>query len=237
MSGVGPCSKSRTAARTAAHTALSPRPRGSSRSRPLPNIIEETDRLLAGGFGEIVISGINLAQYGRDEASPQIADMWDLLRLFNTRYADKYLGKARFRLSSLYPAQLTGKMKDKALRTLSEVPLVCPHLHLSLQSLSPEVLLRMGRKSYDMAGIHIFLKELASIWPAYGLGADFICGFPGETNYEFQQTLEYTELLPLSYAHVFPVFCTSWNPCCKNGQPRIANGKNKQSQTVAGYCH
>lgn len=181
-----------------------PLARGEAKSRPLEEILAETDRLINNGFGEITISGINLSQYGRDEKSTHVNDMWDLLQLLNERYAAEYLGKVRFRLSSLYPAQITGKMKEKALQTLAASPMVCPHLHLSLQSLAPEVLRRMGRKTYDVQGIHDFLNALEAIWPVYALGADFICGFPGETEENFQETFEAARGLPLSYAHVFP---------------------------------
>lgn len=181
-----------------------PRSRGKSRSRPLTDVLAESDRLLAAGFGEITISGINLAQYGCDKTPPEIGDMWDLLRLLNDRFALRYQDRARFRLSSLYPAQISGRMKQKALDTLAACPMICPHLHLSLQSLSPNVLRRMGRKTYDMDGVASFLKALEAIWPIYGLGADFICGFPGETEDDFRMTFKNAVALPLSYAHVFP---------------------------------
>jgi 2-methylthioadenine synthetase len=79
-----------------------------------------------------------------------------------------------------------------------------PHLHLSLQSGSPEVLRRMGRGHYGPAEIFEFLNGLNEIWPVYGLGADIIAGFPGETENNLTETLDVVERLPLSYAHVFP---------------------------------
>ncbi len=79
-----------------------------------------------------------------------------------------------------------------------------PHLHISLQSGSPEVLRRMGRGHYGPEEIFDFLEGLREIWPAFGLGADLITGFPGETQKHTRETLEVVKRLPLSYAHVFP---------------------------------
>ena len=81
---------------------------------------------------------------------------------------------------------------------------MCPHLHLSLQSGSPAVLRRMGRGHYSPEDVVDFLESLPALWPVFGLGADIIAGFPGETGEHFAETLELAARLPLSYAHVFP---------------------------------
>jgi tRNA A37 methylthiotransferase MiaB len=82
--------------------------------------------------------------------------------------------------------------------------MMCPHLHLSLQSGSSETLRRMGRGHYGPERVADFLERLAGIWKFFGLGADLIAGFPGETEDHFRQTLDVVEGLPLTYAHVFP---------------------------------
>lgn len=175
-----------------------PQSRGPSRSRPEADILAEARRLLAAGFREIILGGINLRHFGRD--LPGTPDLWDLLAVLDAELAPEWSGRARLRLSSLDPAQLG----DKALDVLAASRLVCPHLHLSLQSLSPEILRAMGRGHYEPEMIEYFLHGLKNAWPTFALGADLLVGFPGETTRHFEQTLTAVERLPLTYAHVFP---------------------------------
>lgn len=175
-----------------------PLTRGSSVSRAPELTLAEARRLLDAGFREIVLNGINLAQYGRDFAAPH--DFWDLVAFLDKELAPEWAGRARLRLSSLEPGQLGGK----ALDTLARCSLVAPHLHLSLQSGSRDVLRRMGRGHYDPAVLHGFCRELVSIFPVYGLGADILSSFPGETEAQAAETEAFLESLPFTYAHVFP---------------------------------
>ena len=172
-----------------------PQARGPARTRPLHESLDEAGRLLHAGFGEIVISGINLRQYGNKGHS-----FWDFVQALEERFAPDFAGRARFRISSLEPGQLD----DHALLVLGKSRLIAPHLHLSLQSGSPVVLERMGRGHYAPQAITDWLAALQDIWPLYGLGADLISGFPGETPAEHDQTLALVQALPLTYAHVFP---------------------------------
>lgn len=175
-----------------------PQGRGPSVSRPWPESVAETGRLIKAGFREIVVNGVNLRQYGAD-LSPQ-EDFWDLLTRLESAFAGEWAGRLRLRISSLEPGQLG----EKALGVLSKSRLVAPQLHLSIQSGSPHILKRMGRGHYDPASLSGFLAELSKIWPMFGLGADFIAGFPGESEENFAETLALAEELPLTYAHVFP---------------------------------
>ncbi len=175
-----------------------PLTRGPSRSRPLRDTLAEVRRLLDAGFREITLSGINLAQYGRDSAPPH--DFWDLTAHLDAALAPEWAGRARLRLSSLEPGQLG----PKALDTLAKAALVAPHIHLSLQSGSSSVLRRMGRGHYDPAALPDFCAALARIWPRFGLGADILSGFPGETDAEALETETLVKALPFTYAHVFP---------------------------------
>ena len=178
-----------------------PLTRGSARSRPPEESLAEVERLLEAGFRELVISGVNLRQYGhRGYGTEKGHDFWDLLASMEQRFAPDWAGRARLRVSSLDPAQLN----EKALQVLAESRLVAPHLHLSLQSGSPSVLRRMGRGHYDPARIPELLTHLRAFWPLSGLGADILTGFPGETDAEHAETLALCDALPLSYAHVFP---------------------------------
>ena len=173
-----------------------PLTRGGARSRPFAESLAEARRLLEAGFGEIVISGVNLRQYRQRGGQ----GFWHFLSALDGALAPEWAGRARFRLSSLEPGQLDGE----ALETLARCRMVAPHLHLSLQSGSPSVLRRMGRGHYEPLLLPAFLAELRTIWPLYGLGADILTGFPGESAGEFAEGLELVRALGLTYAHVFP---------------------------------
>jgi MiaB/RimO family radical SAM methylthiotransferase len=175
-----------------------PLARGPAVSREPGDVLAEAQRLLGAGFRELVLSGINLRAYGRGLDGRW--NLWRLLAFLEERLAPEWAGRARLRLSSLDPAQLG----EEALQTLAASALVCPHLHLSLQSLSPGVLSRMNRSHYGPQGIEDFLAGLARAWPLFGLGADLLTGFPGETEAEFAEGLANARRLPLTYAHVFP---------------------------------
>ena len=183
-----------------------PLTRGRARSRTMEDSLDEARRLLKAGFREIVISGVNLRQYGRDlpEASGRGGkagnDFWDLLARLDRELGPEWAGQARLRVSSLEPGQLG----PKALDVLGASRMAAPHLHLSLQSGSPSVLRRMGRGHYDPATLPEFFARLRAVWPVFGLGADLLTGFPGESEGEFRDGLELCQSLPLTYAHVFP---------------------------------
>lgn len=175
-----------------------PLTRGQSVSRAPGDAIEEMRRLLAAGYRELVLSGVNLRQYGRDLAEP--LDFWELLARAGEALAPQWAGRARLRLSSLEPGQLNAR----ALEVLGASRLLAPHLHLSLQSGDAEVLKRMGRGHYRPEQVLEFLGQLASHWPRLALGADILTGFPGETDGQFENTYAFVKALPLTYAHVFP---------------------------------
>ena len=175
-----------------------PLTRGRSVSRPADDVAAEVGRLLRGGWRELILSGINLRHYGRGLAEK--TDFWDLVARLDHEFGPEWAGRARLRLSSVEPGQLGAK----ALDTLAASSLVCPQLHLSLQSGDPDVLRAMGRGHYRPEQAVDFFDELAGAWPVFGLGADFICGFPGESPEAFENTLTLARRLPLTYAHVFP---------------------------------
>lgn len=172
-----------------------PQTRGLPRSRSVDESVAEARRLLEAGHREIMISGINLRQFRMDGQ-----DFWDLVARLDTELAPQWLGKARLRISSVDPAQLD----TKGLDTLAASRMVCPHLHLSLQSGSPAVLTAMRRAHYTPEQVLTAVEALGTAWPRFGLGADVLMGFPGEEERHVQETLACINALPLSYAHVFP---------------------------------
>lgn len=178
-----------------------PLTRGRPRSRHPREIADEARRLLDAGFAEIMISGINLRQYGRDE--PAFGDFWDLLAFLDTELAPDFAGCARLRISSLEPSQLDARGLD----ILLACRMVCPHLHISLQHASSRVLKRMGRGHYSAAMLEEAVTLLGRHWPQMGLGADILTGFPGESEEDVDILLDLIHRLPMTYAHVFPYSC------------------------------
>ncbi len=180
-----------------------PLTRGPSRSRPPHECLAELQRLLEAGYREIMLSGINLRQYV--VGNGDIHDFWDLVAWLDRELAPKWgegtrPDPARLRISSVDPAQLTARGID----CLAATRLVCPHLHISLQSGSPAVLSAMRRGHYTPEGLISSVRQIASFWPRLGLGADILMGFPGESEEHVQETLDVVRELPLTYAHVFP---------------------------------
>lgn len=173
-------------------------------TRPVPesaspqDVLSQCRGLLASGFGELMLSGINLRLYGRDK--PEYGDFWDLLRYLARELEPEFGKTARLRISSLEPALLN----EKALEALASSQMICPHLHLSLQHASTEVLRRMGRGHYTAETVLDFLANIGKFWPVAGIGADIIAGFPGETEEDLATLLDFVKESPLSYAHVFP---------------------------------
>lgn len=174
-----------------------PLTRGPHRSRPVADIVAEAGRLLAAGHAEIMISGINLSQYGRDAHT---GDFWHLLQTLDTALAPEFAGRARLRISSLEPGQLN----PRGLDVLRSCAMLCPHVHISLQHASQAVLKRMGRGHYTADMLEQAVEGLSRHWPVMGLSADIIAGFPGETEEDLRLLLDLVERLPLTDAHVFP---------------------------------
>jgi len=171
-----------------------PRVRGSSRSIPLENALENITALARSGYREIVLTGIHMGAYGLD-LTPQKS----LLDLLQHLSGDERLKGVRIRLSSIEPNEITDELID----FISRSDLVCPHLHIPLQS-GDEIVLKSMNRSYTPAGFkHIIEKLVASI-PGLNIGVDVIAGFPGETETHFQNTLRFIQDLPVGYLHVFP---------------------------------
>ncbi len=177
--------------------------RGQSQSRPVQEILAEARRLLLAGHGEIMLSGINLHQYGRENPPDEPQNFWQLLRRICTEFSPEFKTKARFRISSLEPAQLHTEGIEH-LQFAMESGMLCPHIHLSLQHASPRILKAMGRGHYNLDKLEQHLNMLKKSHPLLGLGADILMGFPGEEEEDVQITLEKIQDLNLNYAHVFP---------------------------------
>jgi tRNA-2-methylthio-N6-dimethylallyladenosine synthase len=150
--------------------------RGRERSRERESVVEEVRRLVADGVAEVTLLGQNVNSYGRDlYGSPRFAE---LLR----DVADTGVGRIRFTTS--HPKDLS----DDTIRAMAELPSVCRHLHLPLQSGSDSVLSAMNR-GYTQAEYLALVARLYSAMPDLALTTDLIVGFPGETEADFDATM------------------------------------------------
>lgn len=166
-----------------------PRARGASRSVPVHEILSEARRAVEAGCREIVLTGVNVGDYGR-------AIDTSLLNLLRSLvHVD---GVERIRVSSIEPNLLT----DDLLDFWASSDILCRHFHIPLQSGSDTVLKRMQRR-YRRSWYEDRLKRIESLLPGAGIGADVIVGFPGETEEEFGETFSFLADLPITYLHVF----------------------------------
>jgi len=172
-----------------------PRVRGASRSVAPDRVHAALDSLLAAGFREIVLTGVNTGDYGRDLNPPTSLEA--LLRTLLAR-----CGPNRVRLNSLEPRTVTDGIVD----LMAGEPRLARHLQIPLQSGS-DAILRAMRRNYRASTYRARLARLSELVPRVGLGADVIVGFPGETDAHFRDTVSLIEDSPLAYLHVF-----AWSP-------------------------
>ncbi len=167
------------------------RARGPGRSRPVENVLAQLRLLAEAGYPETILAGIHLGGYGRD-LRPKVT----LPKLLDICLEE--VPGLRLRLSSIHPNEVTPRL----LVMFAANDRLRPHLHISLQSGSDGVLTRMKRP-YRSDRAWQAMRDVAATVPYFGIGADIIVGFPGETDAEFEDTRRMVEELPFSYLHVF----------------------------------
>ena len=166
--------------------------RGPSRSVPLAAVVEQASALVARGYNEIVLTGVDMTSYGADLAGrPRLGRM-------ARRLLAAVPGLARLRLSSIDPAALD----DDLLRLVAEEPRLMPHLHLSLQAGDDLILKRMKRRHGRDQALAL-CRRLRALRPDIALGADLIAGFPTEDEAAFRRTLDFIDEAGLAHLHVF----------------------------------
>lgn len=170
---------------------LIPYTRGRVRSREKAEILDEVSNLAKNGYREIVLTGIHISSYGQDLENDNLESL--LVELH------KIEGIERIRLGSLEPRIIT----EKFVKTISSLDKICPHFHLSLQSGCDATLKRMNRK-YTTAEYEMACNLLREYYDRPALTTDVIVGFPGETDEEFEQTVQFLEKIHLYEMHVFP---------------------------------
>jgi threonylcarbamoyladenosine tRNA methylthiotransferase MtaB len=169
-----------------------PTARGLSRSVTPREVLEQVRLLAEAGYKEIVLTGIHLGGYGQD-----LHPKMDLTALLEMIAESRLI--PRLRLSSLDPREVP----DRLLDVIAGAAIVCPHLHICAQAGDDEILKQM-RRNYDTGYYRDLLLRVGERLPDAALGSDIIVGFPGETDAQFESSLEFFDSLPLTYFHVFP---------------------------------
>jgi len=165
--------------------------RGANRSRPLDALVEEAGRL-AEHHPEIVLTGVHIGSYGRDTGS-SLGELADALV--------RAVPGARFRLSSVEATEVDDRLRE---RLRAHDGGLVPYLHAPLQSGADRVLRHMGRHWYTASTYARAIERIVGDAPVFGLGADVIAGFPGETEDDHRETLSLVSALPFTSLHVFP---------------------------------
>lgn len=172
--------------------------RGRVRSRNEEDILEEINKLAKLGYKEFVLTGIHISSYGTDKLDKG-EDVYKLMPLASLIKSISLIpGIERIRLGSLEPRIIT----EEFVQVISKVKQFCPHFHLSLQSGSDSVLKRMNRK-YSAQEYFEKVIILRKYFDKPAFTTDVIVGFPGETEEEFKETLEFVQKIKFSNIHVF----------------------------------
>jgi threonylcarbamoyladenosine tRNA methylthiotransferase MtaB len=163
--------------------------RGKSRSMPIPAVVEQASFLAGQGYKEIVLTGVNVGDYGKKIS----ASLFELMKAL-----EDVEGIERIRISSIEPNLLSWEMIEYIFQSEK----FCPHFHIPLQSGSDAILKKMQRRYQRQmyADLVSFIKMKN---PDAAVGVDVITGFPGESDRHFRETFQFLSELPVSYLHVF----------------------------------
>ena len=177
-----------------------PYARGPIRSLPAAEAAAQAAKLADEGYKELVLTGIEISSWGRDlEGKPELMDLIEAVCAAAP--------ECRVRLGSLEPRTITADFCRRG----AAIPNLCPHFHLSMQSGCDSVLKRMNRK-YDTARYYESVRLLREYFDRPGITTDLIVGFPGETEEEFVQTLDFVQKCAFSAMHIFPYSRRSGTP-------------------------
>jgi len=200
-----------------------PYARGHIRSRKPDSIIAEVKELAENGFREIVLTGIHVASYGKDLGNTSVIDIIEKVHEID--------GIRRIRMSSVDPNVMT----DGFIERLSRLPKICGHFHLSLQSGCDETLKRMNRK-YTTGEYRRVVEKLREVFADVAITTDLIVGFPGETEEEFQKTVDFVDEIAFSGMHVFKYSQRSGTPAAKyehQVKPQVKDARSKVITAIA----
>jgi threonylcarbamoyladenosine tRNA methylthiotransferase MtaB len=195
-----------------------PYARGHSRSCSFEDVVNQARVLVANGYQEIVLGGINLGLY-----HDQTKTLKDVIKALNDLEGLKLI-----RLSSIEPQLITEELLDVAF----SMDKVCPHFHIPLQSGSDSVLQRMGRR-YRTSDVARLVESIHSHYADAAIGMDLITAFPGETDAEFEETNEFIRSLGISYLHVFTYSKRKGTPAAQMKEQIHGSIANQRSKTLS----
>jgi threonylcarbamoyladenosine tRNA methylthiotransferase MtaB len=183
--------------------------RGASRSQSRAKVVGQVRALAAAGFAEVVLTGVDLTSWGADiEGAPTLGDLVATV-------LDEVPELPRLRLSSIDAAEID----ERLFELLGGEQRLMPHLHLSLQSGDDLILKRMRRRHSRTEALAL-IRAVRRARPQAAFGADFIAGFPTETEAAFENTLSFVDEAELAFLHVFPFSPRSGTPAAR--MPRVA---------------
>lgn len=202
--------------------------RGKSKSRPLATVVKEAKLLVKNGFKEIVLTGICLGAYGKD-FKKQIGLVTVIEAL------EKISGLLRIRLSSIEAGDVDNVLIEK----MKHSKKLCHHLHIPVQSGDDDILRKMNRR-YAREGYLLLIKKLKKEIPDIGITTDVLVGFPGESEENFQNTIDLIkEIMPLK-VHAFPYSERAGTLAASNGEvllkPAVLHSRMKRLNTISDDC-
>jgi threonylcarbamoyladenosine tRNA methylthiotransferase MtaB len=166
-----------------------PLARGHSRSDTIENVVREAKEIASAGTREIILTGVNIGDFGRQNNETFLGLLQSL---------EKVNDLTRIRISSIEPDLLN----DEIIELIAGSKKFMPHFHIPLQSGSDKVLRDMKRK-YDTSHFDSRVRKIHSLLPFACIATDLVTGFPGESEIDFRETMDFLESTDLSYMHVF----------------------------------
>jgi threonylcarbamoyladenosine tRNA methylthiotransferase MtaB len=196
-----------------------PYARGPVRSREKENIVNEVKRLVKNGFKEVVLTGIHVASYGKDFKTIGLIDI--------IKEVNAVEGLERIRLSSIEPTLLD----EDFMKELSTCEKFCDHFHLSLQSGSNGVLKRMNRR-YTKEEYGKIVENIRKYYPDASITTDLIVGFPGESDEEFMEGMDFIKTIDFYQIHVFKYSPRKGTPAAIMKDQISGDIKNQRSDKI-----
>ena len=196
-----------------------PLARGKSRNASISETLTEAKKLVDSPVREVVLTGVNIGDFGQGGAE----NFFDLIQQLDTLE-----GIDRFRISSIEPNLLSNEIIDFCLKQSQRF---MPHFHIPLQSGSDRILKLMRRK-YDRKLFQNRVEQIKAINPDCCIGVDVIVGFPGETDEDFQETLDFLQALEVSYLHVFTYSERANTTAIKLGEPVPISVRKERSKQL-----
>jgi threonylcarbamoyladenosine tRNA methylthiotransferase MtaB len=196
-----------------------PYARGNSRSMPQKEMLDAVANLSEHGYREIVLTGIHLGTYGHD-LNPQ-TNLTDLLHKITGQTKN-----IRIRLSSIEPREIS----DDLLHLFNKKDIICPHLHIPLQSGSDKIL-QLMKRDYGAAFYRKLVEKIVLTVDDIAIGVDVMVGFPSEEEDDFNSTLNLLQEIPVAYLHVFP-YSERPQTSARNIHPKVTEAVKKQRAAI-----